>query len=250
MSTTVTTARALHLTNPLMTGADVKHVQDLLTNGPFGNFHPGDIDGQYGPATAAAVRAAKFALGFPDANVDGACGPKLLAFLEGTPLPPAFQAMAAARKHDLAKALTVRDSILQAAQWGIDNEAQIHYKQLRPIDGIKDAFKLPLQTDCSGFITLCYAWSGAPDPNGSNFSGAGFTGTLVSNGRPIPKSAVQPGDLVIWGAGTGEHVCMVMTAEADPWLLSHGQEKGPIKIRFSQETKFHKAPVRWFSYLP
>jgi hypothetical protein len=233
-----------------MTGPDVKHVQDLLTSGPYGNFHPGDIDGEYGPATAAAVRAAKFALGFPTANVDGACGPKLLAFLEGTPLPPEFQAAAAARKHDLAKALTIRDSIVQAAQWGIDNEAQIHYKQSRPIEGLKNAFQLPLQTDCSGFVTNCYAWSGGPDPNGNNFSGQGFTGSLLTNCRHIPRSAVQPGDLVVWGSGNGEHVCLVLTAEADPWLVSHGQEKGPIKIRFSQETKFHSQPVTWLSCLP
>jgi len=245
----VGTARTLHLTNPLMKGPDVEHAQDLLTNGPYGNFHPGEIDGEYGPTTAAAVQASKFALGFPQANVDKVCGPKLVSFLEGTSLPPAFQAAAAARKHDLAKGLTVRDNIVKAAQWGLDNEPKIAYQQLRPIDGIKDAFKLPLQTDCSGFVTLCYAWSGAPDPNGNNYSGAGFTGTLISNGRPIPRSAVQPGDVVVFGPGTGDHVCLVLTAEADPWLVSHGQEKGPIKIRLSQETKFQKPPVRWFSYL-
>ena len=42
--------RTLHLTNPLMEGADVAELQKLLKP-----FHPGKVDGQYGPATAALL---------------------------------------------------------------------------------------------------------------------------------------------------------------------------------------------------
>src|SRR4051794_6168904 len=80
-------ARTLHLTNPLMTGEDVTSAQKLLTKSEYGNFHPGDIDGEYGPATAGATKDAKRMLGYPDERCDGAFGPKLRGFLGGDPLP-------------------------------------------------------------------------------------------------------------------------------------------------------------------
>ena len=46
--------RELHLTSPMMTGPDVFEVQSKLES--LG-YPPGEIDGKYGPATAAAVRA-------------------------------------------------------------------------------------------------------------------------------------------------------------------------------------------------
>jgi Putative peptidoglycan binding domain/NlpC/P60 family len=243
-------ARTLQLTNPLLTGPDVEELQQLLTKSAYGNFHPGTIDGEYGPGTAGAVKQAKWALGYPDAKCDQAAGPQLVAYLKGTALPADYAARVAARKHDRAKSLTVRQQIVANAKWGIKNEPQIHYQQLRPMDGIHEARKLPLQTDCSGFSTLCYAWAGAPDPNGLKYSGAGYTGTLLQNMRHIPLSGVQPGDLVVWGAAPGHHVALVLEAGADPLLCSHGQEKGPIEIRFSVESKYQPTPATWLSCLP
>jgi cell wall-associated NlpC family hydrolase len=235
--------RVLHLTNPAMKGPDVVEAQKLLTESTYGNFHPGEIDGEYGPATAAAARDAKWALGYPDAAVDGAFGDRLREFLEGAPLPKDFQDRIAVRRHGQAQELTLREKILANAQWGIDNEPSIHYKQLRPMDGLHEARKLPLRTDCSGFVTLCYAWAGAPDPNGLAFSGLGYTGTLLHNCRRIPRSAVQPGDLVVFGPGTGDHVVMVIEMAADPLVVSHGQEKGPLKTTLSAQQAAHRAPT-------
>jgi cell wall-associated NlpC family hydrolase len=238
------TTRTLHLTNPLMTGPDVEHLQQLLKA-----YHPGVLDGEYGPATAAAVKQAKWVLGYPDAKCDQSAGPQLVAYLEGADTPADFQARRAARRHDQAKALTLREQIVAVARWGIQHETQVHYQQSRPIDGLHEARKLPLHTDCSGFSTLCYAWSGAPDPNGLDYSGQGYTGTLLQHMRKIPKSAVQPGDLVVWGPAPGHHVALVLDIGDDPMLASHGQEKGPIAIRFSIESKFQPSPVTWLAGL-
>lgn len=244
-------ARALHLTNPLLTGEDVREAQQLLTSSPFGSFHPGAIDGEYGPATAEATKRAKWALGYPDAQVDEVFGPVLRAYLKGEEqLPPDFQARIAARKHVQQQGLTVREKIVEAAKWGIAHEPDVHYQQLRPMDGLHHAFQLPLHTDCSGFATLCYAWSGAPDPNGQSFNGQGYTGTMLQHMRHIPQSAVQPGDLVVWGPFPGAHVAIVLEHSADPMLCSHGQEKGPLAIRFSVETAYQPQPVSWLSCLP
>ncbi|HKB93234.1 MAG TPA: peptidoglycan-binding domain-containing protein [Gaiellaceae bacterium] len=241
----VTAARSLHLANPLLTGRDVSALQKLLEP-----YHPGEVDGEYGPVTAAAVERAKWALGYPDARCDGSAGPSFVGYLQGAPPPADFVARQAARRHDMAKALTVREQIVAHARWGIENESQIHYEQLRPIDGIDTARRLPLHTDCSGFATLCYAWAGAPDPNGLDFGGQGYTGTMLGHMQRIHASAVQPGDLVVWGPAPGHHVALVLEPGSDPLLCSHGQEKGPLEIRFSVETQYQPQPAVWLSCLP
>jgi hypothetical protein len=244
-STAATATRTLHLVNPMLTGPDVAALQQLLAP-----YHPGEVDGEFGPATAAAVERAKWALGYPDARCTGSAGTLLLGYLQGEPLPPDFLARQQARAHDAAKSRTIRDQIVANARWGIQNEPQIHYEQSRPIDAIDEARRLPLRTDCSGFSTLCYAWAGAPDPNGLAFNGQGYTGTMLRHMQRIPAAAVQPGDLVVWGPAPGHHVALVLEAGADPLLCSHGQEKGPFAIRFSEETKYQPQPAVWLACLP
>jgi hypothetical protein len=242
--------RTLQLTNPYMAGNDVLLAQQVLLQNSFQAFNPGTPDGQYGPATANATRQAKWALGFPDKQCDTVFGHKLFAYLRGeAPLPADFEARRAKRGRDLAQAGSLRDAIVGHAKWGVANEPQIHYQQLRPMDGIGQPRKLPLQTDCSGFVTLCYAWAGAPDPNGTRFNGQGYTGTLLQHCNHIAQSAAQNADMVVWGPPPGHHVAIVIEAGPDPLLASHGQEKGPVAIRFSVETKYQPAPVTWLSCL-
>lgn len=242
-------AQDLALTNPHLKGAAVRDAQKLLTTNQYGNFQPGEVDGEYGPATAAATKAAKWALGYPPKACDGIFGSKLAGFLRGNQLPPSFQARRKERMKDASGLSGLRAKIVQIARWGIQNEGKIHYQQLRPVDGIDHPHKLPLQTDCSGFATLCYKWSGAKvDPNGEKFAGA-YTGTMLQHCRHIPRSAVQPGDLVVWGAYPGHHVALVLEAGADPLLCSHGQEKGPLAIRFSDESAYQPTPATWLSCL-
>jgi hypothetical protein len=242
--------RTLHLTNPLMSGADVKRAQRLLAKNPYGGFPPGGIDGQYGPATANATKQAKFALGYPDDGCDNAFDPQLAGFLGGDPLPADFQARRQKRAKQLAKGGPIRDKIVANGRWGIQHEAQIHYQQLRPMDGLQRPRKLPLQTDCSGFVTLCYKWAGAPDPNGLKFDGAGYTGTMLQACTHIARGAARAGDLVVWGPPPGHHVAMVLEPGRDPLLVSHGQEKGPLEIRFSVEDGYQGLPATWLTCLP
>ena len=98
---------------------------------------------------------------------------------------------------------------------------------------------LPLATDCSGFATCCYAWAGAPNPNADgpyDPRAGGYTGTMLDHCRRIPKSAAQPGDLVVWTPPSrGQHVAVVVAGGADPMLVSHGDDTGPKRLRFSAE---------------
>lgn len=140
--------------------------------------------------------------------------------------------------------MTLREAIVDNALWGVDHEPDIHYSQgAKRFAALHTPRTLPLYTDCSAFATLCYAWAGAPDPNGLDYNGTGYTGTLLLNLERINQADLQPGDLVVFGPRGGDHVVIVIEAGADPLTVSHGQEKGPIKVRLSVEARAHRPPV-------
>ena len=143
--------------------------------------------------------------------------------------------------------MTVRRRIVAAARWGVRNEALIHYAETRPIPLAR---RLPLTTDCSGFVTLCYFLAGAPDPNGRGYDGRGWTGTLLEAMENVDRHAVEPGDVVVFGEYPGHHCALVLEPGEDPLLCSHGQERGPLEIRFSNESRYQPADVTWLSSLP
>jgi hypothetical protein len=191
--------------------------------------------GIFGPITEAALKRFQKAHGV---DAIGVYGPKtraafvrLGAKLGRVPKPPAPG--------------TLRSKIVAEAKWGIVNKARIHYRQSRPIDGLNKRHKLPLHTDCSGFVTLCYKWAGARDPNGNGYNGAGYTGTLENHMRHIPHAQIHPGDLCLW---KGRHVSLVIAAGPDPVLASHGEESGPYAIRLSAQRKgFPGAQLIWLT---
>jgi lysozyme family protein/peptidoglycan hydrolase-like protein with peptidoglycan-binding domain len=243
----VAAPRVLQLSNPHVTGPDVKVAQQLLLKNPFGSFDPGTPDGEYGELTAGAVKRAKWELGFPANANNSVFGPQIKAYLSGTkPLPAAFKARRAQRLKQAGSQQTIRKRIVQWALWGCQNTAQIGYTQngnLR-LALIGKKASVPMATDCSGFATLCYQWAGAPNPNAAGAYDArqpAFTGSMLAHCRKIPKSAAQPGDLVVWTPPSqGQHVCLVVQGGADPLLVSHGDESGPKKLRFSAEDAYQR----------
>lgn len=102
---------------------------------------------------------------------------------------------------------------------------------------------LPLTTDCSGFVTLCYYLAGAPDPNGLGYAGQGWTGTLLDH---LPPAALpRPGDIVVFGAYPGRHCALLLEPGDDPLLASHGQERGPLAIRLGAEQAIQQSAGMW-----
>jgi cell wall-associated NlpC family hydrolase len=237
-----TTPRAaLMLANPFMTGADVEEAQTLLAQNPFGDFEPGVADGEYGTLTADATWRAKFGLGYPPSQVNGTFGPVLKAYLKGEkPLPKPYlerrkKRLAAARKEDATRA-----KIVEWARWGVKNAARIAYSQGgNRLAALATPGRLPLATDCSAFVTLCYSWAAAPNPNfvgPYRMDAGGFTGTMLTRCKRIPRGAARPGDLVVWTPpSTGQHVGVIVSTGVDPLLVSHGSDSGPLEIRFSDE---------------
>jgi cell wall-associated NlpC family hydrolase len=140
----------------------------------------------------------------------------------------------------------VRRKIVAAARWGIANEPRIHYGEIRPIPLAK---ALPLTTDCSGFVTICFYLAGAPDPNGLGYSGYGYTGTLLDHLDAVEPDEAKRGDIVVWGVYPGRHCAVVLEPGDDPLLASHGRERGPISIRYSAECRLQPPRVTWLGGL-
>src|SRR5262249_4886351 len=118
-----------------------------------------------------------------------------------------------------ASADTSRSAVIaqmnRAALVMINNQPRIHYTQgpLR-MQGVRKKLHLPnypIWEDCSSSVTWLFYQAGAPDPNGLNYNGYGFTGTQVAHGTRINSSEIQAGDLVFYGPGPNRsHVVMAM----------------------------------------
>jgi lysozyme family protein/peptidoglycan hydrolase-like protein with peptidoglycan-binding domain len=236
--------RVFQLANPPMTGDDIKAAQLLLLKNKYGSWDPGGTDGQFGELTAGAVRRAKWELGYPASAVNGTYGPQVGAILSGKKaLPAAFRKRRAQRLKQTGPDKTARKRVVQWALWGVKNCKRIGYTRDGTVrlSAMGTPGTLPLATDCSGFATFCYAWAKAPNPNwpGAYDPRAGaYTGTMLDHCRRIPKAAAQPGDLVVWTPPSrGQHVAVVVSGGADPMLVSHGDNTGPKRVRFSAEDR-------------
>jgi hypothetical protein len=112
------------------------------------------------------------------------------------------------------------------------------------------ALKSPagVMADCSEMVTELCHMAGLQDPNGLGYRYAGYTGTMLEHLPHYTKAkAANVGALVVFGPGTGHHVCMVRKPGANPLLFSHGQERGPMFISLSQEAKYQPAPTTFLS---
>lgn len=133
----------------------------------------------------------------------------------------------------------IRDEIVEYNYWGGSNEPAIHYAQTRPYPS--NPYQLPQYTDCSGFATNGAKVGGAEDPNGFNFNGSGYTGTILANGKHISQASSKKGDQVVFGSGTGTHVVTLLEkgSKSDPMCMSHGQESGPRAYPLSVQKSAH-----------
>ena len=99
--------------------------------------------------------------------------------------------------------------------------------------------------DCSGFATGAFYWADlygpkVADPNGPlfDYSGFGFTGTLLANNltRRVPSHHKYfIGDMALYGPSFSEthHVviCRKGGKREDAIWTSHGSEAGPYPVR-------------------
>lgn len=198
-------ARYLHVTSPMMTGPEVARIQEQLTQ--LG-YAPGPIDGEYGPATSAAVGAFQ-----RDAKieVDGIVGPETRKALRGTTTPRTQQpvkrragrygepALAEALKHLGKKERPVNSNRTEFGRWfGVDG--------------------VPW---CAIFVSYCFL-EGADYVLARRFRGAGvyekgctYVPTVEAwlrvSGQWRGRTSPRPGDIAIfnWDGGVADHIGIV-----------------------------------------
>lgn len=142
---------------------------------------------------------------------------------------------------------SLRDEVKRAALWLQANfQGTLGYSQGDTRSYIcRQKWQQPSPTDCSMFATGCYAWAGAPDPNGFNYNGFGFTGSLAVQGEVVSLTRSLPGDLAFYGSGTYQHVTVIV-GEGGELCVSHGSSVGPLLL--TPRYRPDLAVVR--SYLP
>jgi len=142
----------------------------------------------------------------------------------------------------------VRSLIVDWAKWAAANHTKFNYTQgpLR-MANINRPGKLPVNTDCSAFITLCYNWAGAPDPNGQSYNHTGYTGTLLSHGTKIALKDILPGDVIVYGPGTGEHTALIVGYHGggNPLTISMGQQGDPSYVHVNQDGRKPQTYLRF-----
>lgn len=144
---------------------------------------------------------------------------------------------ATSRARRIAKA---RAEIVAVARWATSHEPAIHYRQARPYPVLSFLRRrLPLWVDCSSTASMLWRAAGLPDPNGRKWDGYGYTGTIRATVPQTSLAAARPGDLIVYGGGTGAHMVVVMQAGSDPIVWSHGQESGPRLYRHSVQVAVH-----------
>jgi NlpC/P60 family len=140
-----------------------------------------------------------------------------------------------------------REAVVMVAEYAYAVEQKWHYnyEEIRPMpDSLWSESAHSRGLDCSAFATLVYKEAGCPnDPNGLNYNGSGYTGTLVRNGLPV--SSPRPGDLVFYGGYASEpgHVAVYV---GDGDVIELGSDKGILRVSINYRSDL--IGVR--SYLP
>lgn len=221
---------------------------------------PLKIDGEFGPLSKTAFDTAAWALGAMMVTVhadDFPVGAQQLIRYPGRRNPEqkdrAKVRMEQLRKerdarvvqetngglHLVDKPGVVVQSALDAFRLAYRHESAVHYTMgslrwqgiAQKLD--EDRGQFPRYADCSAMYTWCF-WQelgGGPDILNGSYWNAGYTGTLLTHGRPVSLDALRPGDAIIYGSGwPGKHV--VMVAEDTSMCFSHGSESGPYYLNF------------------
>ena len=149
-----------------------------------------------------------------------------------------------------------RSEIVRAALWTVAHNHEATYSEGSDrLYSLERPFTTPFISDCSAGVTDMYRWGLASDPNGLDYGGDPYTGTLIAHGRLIPARKVRSADVGILGPGTGWHAVLALSGGSDPKCWSMGEQGDPKVYPFSvvaqavaYVNKVQSCEVRWFRY--
>jgi hypothetical protein len=131
---------------------------------------------------------------------------------------------------------SARARICNAANWLVAHRLECTYAEKPPalrVSCVHKPYEVPFVSDCSSGVTDLFSWGGANDPNGFDFGGDPYTGTLVARGKLIAAHRARSADVAIFGPYTGWHAGLVLQGGADPLIWSMGEQGDPRIYRAS-----------------
>lgn len=197
--------KALHLTTPLMHGAEVVDAQKLLHSNKYGTFYNGKEDGEYGVLTAQAAFKAKYHIGYKLSACDHVFGDLLRLYLNGTkPLTLAMRLRRKARSKPPKRSMQ-NVAFNEAIKW-VGTKENPPGSNDNPFGHWYGENGVPW---CAEFVSYCYAKAG------SKFHYA-YVPYIVADARAgrnnltaLHSSEVAHGDVVCFdwnGDGVADHV--------------------------------------------
>lgn len=204
--------RTLTLTTPHTRGFEVERLQKLLKNNSYGTFYSNKVDGEFGTYTATAIKLAKFALGYPEKEIQPYAADPLTAFLDGTvALPILYKARRNMRLKKQANA--DQDMHVKALKSAIsfigtkENPANSNKVMFSNWYGITGAW-------CAMFVTYNYVAVGSKAfVKGQRYAYCPYIVDDARHGRnglrQVSVDHVKPGDVVLydWNKdGVADHV--------------------------------------------
>jgi hypothetical protein len=208
-------------------------------------FYKGKITGHFDAATAKALRATKWRLGYPtNAAQQAVATPLFFSVIEHKVQRPLAWRLAAGKRANRATVFKPAAPagparvLVRDADYLIEHASLVHYTQTAArMTIVRDQLKLPplarsISEDCSSSTTGLYWLAKLPDPNGLGYNGQGYTGTEAQHGDVVwhlgqPLSLLRPGDLIFYGAFPHSHVTMYL---GNGRVFSHGSEGGPYNL--------------------
>jgi len=141
------------------------------------------------------------------------------------------------------KAAASRSKFVSQARGGVGKK-DVSYEQRRPITELSSDKLVPIATDAAGYLIASAKWAGLDDPSGNEYSGEGTTGDLLKL-EQIPASEAEPGDLVVFGGGTGHSAAVLTEAKKGEWqAVGHG-EGGVVEQPLAEMAAAWPEPVTY-----
>ena len=220
-------------------GKDVIAVKRALSRAGYMKWIGWKFTPTFGPYAVTALKRFQRKNGLPPDGVYGAATHTRLAKHRSRKGVQAFDSYSAFLLDNLELVSPEekrRNAVAAAAMFGYHRRPWAYSQGGSRMYGVTRRLippKYPTVSDCSAFSTWCYMVAdrtvgGVPDPNGFNYRGWGYTGTLQDHGVQISSGQLRKGDMVFYGYQEGGRIAgHVAVYVGGGFCVGHGSAGGP-----------------------